>query len=732
MMTSFFKAYGPTGTLLGSLLLLHAAVSAQSAPEGGTAATSRAQATGEMDVVGYDQVKTVLRRRCVTCHNPEELRGDLNLSSAEGVTSGSGSGPVVVSGEPNQSILYTTAAHLEDPHMPPNSPRIPGSELELIRRWILGGLAEKSGKVKLVPSKDGGPDATMRPMVTAVANSISARPKTTTPQPSPMRSEEPAAVQSTPFPNNMGLKPVVSLLQPAAVTVMARHPTRPLVAVAGRGQACLYDLESRQWIGALDGPEAAELGGDVTALQFTQDGSMLLVAGGVPGLSGRVIGYDLKSGSRKWELADENDSILTLDLSADGQYLAVGGPSKVVRLYQVADGAVKHVFRKHTDWVLNLKFSPDGLLLASGDRFGGLFIWDVDTGELFQALRGHVQAIHGVCWDRQGDMLWSAGEDGQVRSWDLHQGVLRSTWDGGVESILAIDESDQSVAISGRGGKLRLWSKDGNSLGIWSLNVGIESLVFTLAGERLLAGDAQGMMHEFQVGDAEARHRFQLPVERQQRQLMFEQLATLESAWNRRQREVAEEMRSPASPMSSSIPSRDSETPSNSNSLQLHVQLAEQQVLSLQTNLDTTAQALVKLEATVAETQKTLRSLETMRAELATLLADQSRQLEQAEELTRELNKQRGRGDGTQTTGHGEDRQLRELEQRLVQQRTLLAETLKARAAIFPAMESQTETDTAPSPRKLLDQFLRDIQSQIDGTERAMRQLREAATSSGN
>ena len=732
-MTSLCKTYGPVGTLLGSLLLMQAVGSAQSSPQDDASATPKTQASGGLDVVGYDQVKSVLRRRCVTCHNPEELRGDLNLSSVEGITSGSGSGPVVMSGEPNQSMLYTTAAHLEDPHMPPNSPRIPGSELELIRLWILGGLAEKSGKVMaVVPSKDSGPDAKMRPSATATADSTLVPPKSTTPQPSPMRQEEQAAGQSTPLQIKTGLKPVVSLMQPAAVTVMALHPSRPLVAVAGRGQACLYDLESRQWIGALDGPEAAELGGDVTALQFTQDGSLLLVAGGVPGLSGRVIGYDLKSGSRKWELADENDSILTLDLSADGQYLAVGGPSKVVRLYQVADGAVKHVFRKHTDWVLNLAFSPDGLLLASGDRFGGLFVWDVDTGELFQALRGHVQAIHGVCWDGQGDTLWSAGEDGQVRSWDLHRGVLRSAWDGGVESILAIDESDQSVAISGRGGKLRIWSKEGKSVGTWSLNVGIESLVITPRGERLLAGDAQGMMHEFQVGDAEARHRFQLPVERQQRQSLVEQLATLESAWIRRQREVAEERRPPANPMSPSIPSGDIETPSNSNSLQLHVQLAEQQVLSLQTNLDTTAQALVKLEATVAETQKTLRSLETMRAELAALLADQSRQLEQAEELTRELNKQRGKDDGPPATGPAEDRQLRELEQRLVQQRTLLTEMLKARAAIFPAMESQTESDTAPSSRKLLDQFLRDIQSQIDGTERAIRQLREAAMSSQN
>src|SRR5262245_2973872 len=95
------------------------------------------------EAIAYDQVRPVFRKHCVTCHNQDRARGDLNLSSLEGIKAGSSSGPAVVSTKPEDSPIYLSAAHLEDPKMPPNSPKIPQRELELIRRWIEGGLAER-------------------------------------------------------------------------------------------------------------------------------------------------------------------------------------------------------------------------------------------------------------------------------------------------------------------------------------------------------------------------------------------------------------------------------------------------------------------------------------------------------------------------------------------------------------------------------------------------------------
>src|SRR5579871_5926796 len=89
------------------------------------------------------EVRPILRKRCANCHNPERPRGELDLTSFAGVAAGGASGKAAAAGQPDESPLYTLAAHLEDPHMPPNAPRIPQREVDTIRRWIEGGMAEK-------------------------------------------------------------------------------------------------------------------------------------------------------------------------------------------------------------------------------------------------------------------------------------------------------------------------------------------------------------------------------------------------------------------------------------------------------------------------------------------------------------------------------------------------------------------------------------------------------------
>ena len=60
--------------------------------------------------------------------------------------------------------------------------------------------------------------------------------------------------------------------------------------------------------------------------------------------------------------------------------VAVGGPGRVVRVYDVADGHKVRDIKKHTEWITAIEFSPDGALLATGDRNGGLQVWEAATG----------------------------------------------------------------------------------------------------------------------------------------------------------------------------------------------------------------------------------------------------------------------------------------------------------------------------------------------------------------
>ena len=83
-------------------------------------------------------------------------RGDLNLSSIEGIKAGSSSGVSVVPHKPDESLVYLLPAHLEDPKMPPNSSKFRSVSFDLIRRWIEGGLIERSTTAK-PPSTSSAP-----------------------------------------------------------------------------------------------------------------------------------------------------------------------------------------------------------------------------------------------------------------------------------------------------------------------------------------------------------------------------------------------------------------------------------------------------------------------------------------------------------------------------------------------------------------------------------------------
>ena len=48
--------------------------------------------------------------------------------------------------------------------------------------------------------------------------------------------------------------------------------------------------------------------------------------------------WDVNTGKRVTEVGDEYDTVLAADISADQSRIALGGPSKIVRIYSTADG----------------------------------------------------------------------------------------------------------------------------------------------------------------------------------------------------------------------------------------------------------------------------------------------------------------------------------------------------------------------------------------------------------
>lgn len=83
-----------------------------------------------------DEVAPLLKSRCVECHNTDTRKGELNLSSPEGLLRGAESGPVFVPGDPEHSHLFEM---VERGEMPKKGPPLDESEKLLLHDWIAGG-----------------------------------------------------------------------------------------------------------------------------------------------------------------------------------------------------------------------------------------------------------------------------------------------------------------------------------------------------------------------------------------------------------------------------------------------------------------------------------------------------------------------------------------------------------------------------------------------------------------
>ncbi|MDE0107356.1 MAG: PSD1 and planctomycete cytochrome C domain-containing protein [Bryobacterales bacterium] len=85
------------------------------------------------------RVKPVLESKCLGCHLTEP-QGGLRMDSLEALLKGGKSGPALVKGDADASLLVKAVRYQHDLKMPPTGP-LPADEAEDIARWIADGAA---------------------------------------------------------------------------------------------------------------------------------------------------------------------------------------------------------------------------------------------------------------------------------------------------------------------------------------------------------------------------------------------------------------------------------------------------------------------------------------------------------------------------------------------------------------------------------------------------------------
>ena len=81
-------------------------------------------------------IRGIMARYCFECHGVENKEAELDLRTVESILAGGESGPAIVPGKPEESILFEM---IHDGHMPPEG-KLPGADdIERIRQWIASG-----------------------------------------------------------------------------------------------------------------------------------------------------------------------------------------------------------------------------------------------------------------------------------------------------------------------------------------------------------------------------------------------------------------------------------------------------------------------------------------------------------------------------------------------------------------------------------------------------------------
>ncbi|MDP1564263.1 MAG: DUF1549 domain-containing protein, partial [Pirellulaceae bacterium] len=94
----------------------------------------------EQEAIEYfeTQVKPILRDKCLRCHNSTETNGSLNLTTRAGILEGGDSGPALVEGQAEDSLLLS-AIRYDAFEMPPTG-KLSDAQIRTIQVWLHQGL----------------------------------------------------------------------------------------------------------------------------------------------------------------------------------------------------------------------------------------------------------------------------------------------------------------------------------------------------------------------------------------------------------------------------------------------------------------------------------------------------------------------------------------------------------------------------------------------------------------
>ncbi|HEY7313212.1 MAG TPA: DUF1553 domain-containing protein [Gemmataceae bacterium] len=120
----------------------------------GTAASAPQPARAADEADFRTQVAPILEQNCLRCHGKKSPRGGLSLMTAASLAAGGDSGPVVVAGKPDESLLIEMVSGAK-PKMPQKGAPLKPQQIAVLKKWIEQG-AKWPKEITLQDRKDRG------------------------------------------------------------------------------------------------------------------------------------------------------------------------------------------------------------------------------------------------------------------------------------------------------------------------------------------------------------------------------------------------------------------------------------------------------------------------------------------------------------------------------------------------------------------------------------------------
>lgn len=236
-------------------------------------------------------------------------------------------------------------------------------------------------------------------------------------------------------------------------------------------------------------------------LTFSADGSLLASASYDD--SARV--WTVATGQERARYPHDADVRQVRFIGASHDLVTTGLDGQV-RVWPSAGPA--RTLGRHAHGVYTLEVSADGRYLATGDSRGDLRVWDLAEHRLHRQYVAPIDLITDLAFDRTGTTLWSAGRSSGIRQWQLDTATARAMVPA------APGDADQSLALvpaaSGRqvfsghaSGRVVMWSPESGAVReLADTGEQVHHLALSTDGQSILSVTATGAMavHEVATG----------------------------------------------------------------------------------------------------------------------------------------------------------------------------------------------------------------------------------------